>query len=906
MVRALPWLVLLVGLPLVYAAWVDERAHAEVDQKLHFEIMVKEARDRILYQFALYEQSLYGVKNFYRASLFVDEEEFGLYAGAVLQQHQHQGMEYISFVKYMDTRAPHTYQAYLDNVSAFTEQHYGKPVVGEIAPTWYVVPANASPKYVDQLHVQPAKDWLLESTNAYAIGLYMEMQSNPQLLGHKRFVMHLPIPDEGAMQSGSPTGPAIIGWVTATVDANAFFTSALSPIDNALLAYTVHSGNSVEPGWQVHDSLQRKHDVHYAPSRFKKRLLLEVLGHEWLLTVHSLPSFDADVDYSQADSLGFLGLLACLALACILYFMAERIRTLGVMQDVSKRLTLSEQRWQFALEGSGDGLMDWDLQTNQVLFSKRWKAMLGYEEHEIGNHPDEWKLRIHPEDYVTVMTALERALASQDQTYTAELRLKCKDDTWKWILARGMVVSRDTQRKPLRLVGTQTDISNLKESEEAVWQHANFDLLTNLPNRRNFYNQAEKELNKSRRSGLKVALLFLDLDKFKEVNDTQGHDQGDYLLQLTANRLKESMRSSDAVFRLGGDEFVIVIGGLTATELDNLDVVAQKVLHLLAQPYHLAYEVAYISASIGIAVYPDDASNIDNLMKCVDQAMYASKQRGGNCFSYFTQHMQEVAQNRRQLSNDLRMALPRNELLVEYQPIINLSTMQVCKAEALIRWQHPTRGLISPAVFIPIAEDTRLIQEIGHWVFVQATQQATIWRKKLHKQFQIAVNKSPIQFNSDAANAVDWVNILEQSQLPGDLIVVEITERLILDGNDHVKQRLHAFHEAGIQVALDDFGTGYSSLSYLKKFEIDYIKIDRSFVANLSEGSSDLALCEAMIVMAHRLGMQVVAEGIETSDQLALLKRAGCDFGQGYYFAKSLSPGQFEQYVREHLTPSKA
>ncbi|MDZ4211907.1 MAG: diguanylate cyclase, partial [Methylotenera sp.] len=331
--------------------------------------------------------------------------------------------------------------------------------------------------------------------------------------------------------------------------------------------------------------------------------------------------------------------------------------------------------------------------------------------------------------------------------------MQCKDGSWKWILDRGMVVSRDAEGNPERMVGTHADISSIKKSEEVIWQQANFDLLTGLPNRRMIYDRLDQEIQKAKRSGLKVALIFLDLDGFNEVNDTLGHEQGDFLLKLAASRLVECMRGSDALARLGGDEFVLMVGDLGQSDLNHVEIIAQKVLEVLSEPFQLGHEVAYISASLGIAIFPDDASNTENLMKSVDQAMYASKQKGGRCFTYFTARMQQVAQHRMQLSNDLRLALMHNQLYVEYQPIVELKTGRVHKAEALVRWQHPTRGYVSPAEFIPIAENTRLIQDIGNWVFNEAFKQVTTWRQTLESNFQVAVNKSPIQFTHEEDKA---------------------------------------------------------------------------------------------------------------------------------------------------------
>jgi diguanylate cyclase (GGDEF)-like protein/PAS domain S-box-containing protein len=313
----------------------------------------------------------------------------------------------------------------------------------------------------------------------------------------------------------------------------------------------------------------------------------------------------------------------------------------------------------------------------QVTFSKRWKAMLGYEERDLENTFEEWQSKIHPDHHHNVMNAIDATLMGQTSHYSVECRFKCKDQSWKWMLARGMVVIKDEHGLPLRMVGTQTDISELKQSEETIWQHANFDALTGLPNRRMFYARLSHELNKTKRTKLKFGLLFLDIDRFKEVNDTLGHDQGDVLLQLAAQRLLACTYEHDVVARLGGDEFVILVSDIEVTNLKNLEIIAQKVMTTLAEPFMLNHEKAFVSASIGIAIYPDDSSNTDDLIKSVDQAMYESKHRGGNCFTYFTTKMQEKAVNRLHLSNDLRSALSNGELFIQYQPIVELKTTKI-------------------------------------------------------------------------------------------------------------------------------------------------------------------------------------------------------------------------------------
>jgi diguanylate cyclase (GGDEF)-like protein/PAS domain S-box-containing protein len=447
-----------------------------------------------------------------------------------------------------------------------------------------------------------------------------------------------------------------------------------------------------------------------------------------------------------------------------------------------------------------------------------------------------------------------------------------------------------------RRVSLFSDVTEWKKTQELIWQQANFDTLTGLPNRQMLHDRMEQEVKKSHRSNLPMALMFIDLDHFKEINDTLGHDMGDVLLKEAAERLTGCVRETDTVSRLGGDEFTVILSEVT--EPNIVDRIAQNILKKLAEPFQLRSEVAYVSGSIGITMYPEDATTVDELLKNADQAMYEAKNQGRNRHHYFTPAMQQAAQTRLRLLNDLRKALAGEQFRVYYQPIVDLQSGEIRKAEALIRWQHPDLGLIGPVQFIPLAEETGLIIDIGEWVFQQAAAQAGKWRQLHHPEFQISVNKSPVQFHNEDSNRPSWIFHLNKHKLPGQCIVVEITEGLLLDTSSVVTDRLLEFRDAGIEVSLDDFGTGYSSLSYLNKFDIDYLKIDQSFVRDLAVGSHNMALCEAIIVMAHKLGMKVIAEGIEIAQHRDLLIAAGCDFGQGYLFSKPVPADQFEEMLK--------
>ena len=582
------------------------------------------------------------------------------------------------------------------------------------------------------------------------------------------------------------------------------------------------------------------------------------------------------------------------------------VRT-GVTFDITAsklaeaELRETEARWKLALDSTGDGVWDWDIPSGVEIFSRRFMEMYGYGEGELASRTDEFDARTHPEDVEQMLRNRQANLDGLTPTYINEHRIQCKDGSWKWTLSRGMVISRDAQGKPLRMIGTHTDITGRKHSEALIWQQANFDALTGLPNRRMLRDRLEQEIKKSRREGRLLAILFIDLDHFKEVNDTLGHDKGDLLLVEAARRIRGCVRETDTVARMGGDEFTVVLSEMPDSA--SMERIIQNILGAMTVMFQLGNEQVFVSASIGITVYPTDATEVETLFKNADQALYVAKGAGRNRFSFFTPALQEAAQTRVRLTHDLRAGLAQHQFLVVYQPIVELGTGAIYKAEALIRWQHPTRGLISPAAFIPIAEASGLIIDIGNWVFMQSATQAQRWRAALHPNFQISINKSPVQFHHASAAHGAWLDHLKALGLPGGAIAVEITEGLLLDANDAVTQKLLELRDAGMQVSLDDFGTGYSSLSYLQKFEIDYIKIDQSFVRHLVPGSTDLALCKAIIVMAHELGMKVIAEGIETTGQRDLLIAAGCDYGQGYLFARPMPAQDFEAFVAQQAPP---
>lgn len=545
-------------------------------------------------------------------------------------------------------------------------------------------------------------------------------------------------------------------------------------------------------------------------------------------------------------------------------------------------------------QNSSEAMMITDEENRIVAINPAFTETTGYTEEEvIGRLPSLLKSGRHdPHFFEAMWEELERTGRWQGEVWN---RRKNGEDFPEWLTINAI---RDAQGRTYRRVALFSDMTEKKKADELIWTQANFDNLTHLPNRRLFLDRLEQGIRRANRDRARLALLYIDLDRFKEVNDTLGHSMGDELLIEAARRLGACVRDSDTVARIGGDEFTVILSELK--DIDSLSRVSQKILAALSKPYQLRGEQAYLSASIGITVFPDDGTKADVLLKNADQAMFAAKQDGRNRFSHFTAAMQEAAYRRMRLVRDLHQALAKNQFEVYYQPVVHLATGRIDKAEALLRWEHPERGFISPADFIPVAEETGSINQIGNMVFKEATRRAAEWRSRYHPDFQISVNRSPVQFLMERPGEDDWLEHLRELGLPGHALVIEITEGVLLRAAVNINDKLLRFRDAGIQVAIDDFGTGYSSLAYLKRFDIDYLKIDRTFVSNLETDPSDRAVSEAIVVMAHKLGFKVIAEGVETEGQRRILSDIGCDYGQGYLFSRPIPVEAFESLLQGH------
>jgi diguanylate cyclase (GGDEF)-like protein/PAS domain S-box-containing protein len=568
-------------------------------------------------------------------------------------------------------------------------------------------------------------------------------------------------------------------------------------------------------------------------------------------------------------------------------------RTAELRTEVAQRRS-AETQLRLVLEGANLGFWDWNYQTGEQWVNDRWLEILGLVRRDLHNDASDFFDRIHPEDRQKTRKIIDQHISSDD-AYVVEFRMHHRDGRWVWIQASGAVVSHDPEsRDPLRICGTLQDITERRKQEEHILHQAHFDSLTELPNRFLALDRLSQLINEARRNNERVAVLFLDLDDFKKINDTMGHETGDKLLKEAASRLRSVVRSCDTVGRLGGDEFIILLGGLS--QATDAQPVAEALLDKFTEAFAIDSRELVLTASIGISLYPDDGENLSELLRNADSAMYHSKEQGRNTYSYFTDEMNQGVSQRLRIEEQMHGALHRGEFSLRYQPKVELASGRIIGAEALLRWRNPVLGEISPLEFIPIAEQTGQIVSIGKFVLTQALEMAAFWQQTTGRPFSVAVNLSPRQFRDP--NLVAFVeNAIRVTEVAAAALELEITEGVLMNGHAYIDDALTALSKLGVSIAMDDFGTGYSSLSYLRNYPFDVLKIDREFVNDIADDTADRELVNAAIAMAHGLGLKVVAEGVETQAQLNYLRSRDCDYGQGYLFSKAVTSSELTAMI---------
>ena len=568
-----------------------------------------------------------------------------------------------------------------------------------------------------------------------------------------------------------------------------------------------------------------------------------------------------------------------------------------------RALRESEERYALAVRGSNDGLWDWDLDSGRVYYSERWKALLGYLAAEIGEDAGEWFSRVHPEDLEKLREVLRAEQAGGSSlAFECEHRMRHRDGTYRWVSCRGAAV-QDAAGRVVRMAGSMSDVTTAKVA----------DPLTGLANRALFMERLEREFAAYRANpAAQFAVMFLDIDRFKLINDSLGHHAGDQLLVAMAERLVRGVRTGDSRVRpasrdlparLGGDEFAVLLCDLSdpATALH----VAERILMELREPFALADRGVFCTVSIGIAPCGERYQSAADMVRDADTAMYAAKSKGRSRCEVFDETMRARVVERLQMENDLRRAVENHELSVNYQPKVRLADRRICGFEALARWRHPERGWISPNEFIPVAEETGLIHDLDMWILRQACSQMRRWHTAYPSDppLAISVNVSPRQF-AEPHLVEEIAGVLEETGLQPSSLRLEITEGVLMDDQELARDILTRLKALGVGLKIDDFGTGYSSLAYLAQLPFDTMKIDRSFTVQLWGGDCNSQIVKSILDMAHTLGMEVVAEGVEDNEQITRLISLGCEFGQGFLFSKPVSAQEAELLVAATLDPA--
>ncbi len=573
-----------------------------------------------------------------------------------------------------------------------------------------------------------------------------------------------------------------------------------------------------------------------------------------------------------------------------------------IIQRQFDRLQRSEQRLQLVLQGTNDGWWDWDLQSGACFLSLRWLEMMGCEATRAEERGVFWRERIHGSDRLVFDRILERALSGESDSVECEIRLRRDDERFLPVLVRGSI-SRDAAGRALRFAGSILDLTERKRHEAHVHRLAFYDSLTGLPNRLLLLDRMQQALLASARNRTIIAVLMIDLDRFKTLNDTNGHAAGDQLLCAVGKRLRTCVRRNDTVARLGGDEFVVLLeelGKEQAAATGAAQAIAAKILGALHEPFNLEVGVTHHSASIGLAVMNDLSLNVEMLLQRADVALYAAKAAGRNTVRLFHPEMQQRVDRRSAMEARLRKGFEQRELAVAFQAQVD-QTGRLCGAEALMRWTPEGKSPVPPSEFIPVAEESGLIHALGDWFLDQVCDQIVLWEPELPDGFRVSINLSEAEFlHPDFPDRV--LDMLRRKGVSGRRLRLEITEESVLTEIDFAAQRMHLLRAHEIEFSLDDFGTGYSSLTYLRHLPVSEVKIDRSYVRRFPADHNDAAIVRAILSLAGSLQLRVVAEGVETEDQLRRLHEAGCGSFQGFLFGRPMAAPLHPAGLLQHGT----
>jgi diguanylate cyclase (GGDEF)-like protein/PAS domain S-box-containing protein len=570
------------------------------------------------------------------------------------------------------------------------------------------------------------------------------------------------------------------------------------------------------------------------------------------------------------------------------------VRDVTTEIDRERQLKESEQRYDIALRGANDGIWDWDLVGNRVYYSPRFCELLGYEQGELGDSPEGWFEKVHPEDIDQLMREIDLHQQRITPRLKAEYRVRHKLGHDVWMLTRGVAVFEGD--RAVRMAGSQTDINDLKANEERILQGAFYDRLTGLANRSLFMDRLSFLVRRAITSAeYGFTVLFIDLDRFKMVNESYGHESGDTLLAEAGTRFARTVSAGDTLARLGGDEYGVILDGVA--DVANSIHHAQALLDEFSEPFSVGGDEVVLHASIGVAVNDGRYMRSDDLLRDADTAMYRAKSKGRARYEVFDEAMHQEAVAILRLETDIRRGITAGEFQLFYQPIISLNDGAIVGSEALVRWNHPERGLVGPVEFIPVAEESGLIVSLGEWIMYEACRQSREWIDQGLKPGSVSVNLSAHQFKSGLVQELIR-GALESAGLEGHHLHVELTESAVMDDPEQAIAIFRELEKLGVHFVIDDFGTGYSSLSYLKRLRVGSLKIDRSFVKDLATDAENAALVAAVIALSHSFRAQCVGEGVETTEQLSFLRLLKCDLAQGYLFSRPVPAPEFAEMLR--------
>ncbi len=895
--RSLPWIVLSISLLATFMLWKNEQRNALQGLQNKFDFLGQDISHRIEQRMLAYQQVLRGGQGLHRASKTVTRDEFHAYVESLQIEKNFPGIQSIGYVVW---------------IPAAEKARHIAEVRREGFPDYNIHPAGERDAYMVVKYVEPFSGRNLRAfgydhlpdplrravieqardTGEPALTEKVKLVQESDQRIQAGVIMALPIYKNGAVLDTIAQRQAnFIGLVGSAFRMDDLMEGILGA-GSVDVDIEIYGGTQISNEALMYDADgHRTSGIKIPHARFEASNQIKILGRTWTMMARSMPGFDAQFDARSSALVVYAGIGASILLAWLTWLL---VHGQAVARLAAQQIGVSKRRLDAILDSAGEGIITMDERGVIETFNPAAERIFGYSESEVIGQPShillpESKREKHQGIFKLYTTTGEKKMKWAAREVVAEHK-----DGRIFPLELTSSEVRDAENSKRTFIAVVRDITQRKEAEQEIQSLAYYDTLTGLPNRILLQDRLRQLIAESHRDQHKFALLFLDLDRFKYVNDAMGHAVGDQLLRAVALRLRECVREGDTVSRMGGDEFIVLL-----REIDRQDTtrVANKILQAIAKPYDIDKMQIGTHASIGISIYPDTATDVSSLFKQADIAMYRAKADGRGQFQFFTPEMNFHADRLFSMERDLRVAIEQTQFVLHYQPQIHLASGRICGVEVLLRWQHPQQGLIFPADFIPAAEETGQIVPIGSWMLRAACVQLSEWRKQGLPAFPIAVNFSIRQLRQhDLAQSI--IDILQETGLAPGNLELEITEGSMIGDAILIMAFLDRMSELGVRLSIDDFGTGYSSLNYLKKMPLNRLKIDQSFVRDIVIDENDAIIVDSIISLGHKFGLEVIAEGVETVEQLNFLRQHKCDGVQGFYLSQPLPAEALADFVR--------